>query len=594
MPARYLRRRVVRLLKLKIYLIERLKPSELQAALLWAGIVGFMGALSTVAFREGIRLVQMLFYHHSGSLVQAAEDLVWWERLLVPTIGGLCAGLILQFGMHLARKQSSTDYMEAIALGDGKISARTALIKATSSLFTVASGGSIGREGSMVQLSAMLASLAGRLASLSAPRLRLIVACGAAAGLSSAYNAPIAGSLFVAEIILGTIAMESFGPLILSSVVANATVHQFFGYKPVYQVPPLHFVTNWEFVFFTGLGVTAGTLAPRYLELLDESKAFFAKLNLPLSVKLMCGGAVVGGISVFYPQVWGNAYSVVNSILHTDWLWYILLTVLSLKLVATAATAGSGAVGGVFTPTIFMGAALGALYGHGVHAAFPGITSPPNVYAVVGMGSFLAATTYAPLTSILMVFEMTMDYQIVLPLMFACVTAYFTARLYREDSLYSESLRKKRSENPIPSFASLHIGDVLRKNPPCVSIDAPLVEITRSFAEQHVNNLYVTDDEARYHGVISLHEVKPYFDNELLARTIVAADVVKTDFPVLTPGMKLSQALDAFVKQPAERIPVLDDLERRKLIGVVTKTDLLLSFQESNAATPSPISDKEG
>ncbi len=580
MPIKYLRPRVARLLRLKVYLIERFKPGELQATLLWAGLVGFLGALSTVAFREGIRLVQLLFYHHSGSLVEAAEELVWWERLFMPIVGGLCAGLILQFGMHLARKQSSTDYMEAIALGDGKISARTTLIKSASSLFTVASGGSIGREGSMVQLSAMLASAVGRLASLPAPRLRLVVACGSAAGITAAYNAPIAGSLFVAEIVLGTIAMESFGPLLVSSVVANATVHQFLGYKSLYEIPPLHLATNREFIFFIGLGVTAGSLAPMYLELLDKSKAFFAKLNLPLFVKLMGGGTVVGIISAYYPQVWGNGYSVVNSILHTDWLWYILLTVLILKLIATAATSGSGAVGGVFTPTIFMGAALGALYGHGVHAAWPNISSTPDVYTVVGMGSFLAATTYAPLTSILMIFEMTMDYQIILPLTLACVTAYFTARFYSEDSLYSESLRKKRSEKPVPSFASMHISDVLRKNPPCVNTRATFSEITKLFVEQHVNHLYVTDDKMRFHGVIPLHEIKPYLNNESLARAIVAADIAKTDFPVLTPEMKLSQALDIFAKHAGERIPVLDDLRSRKLIGVASKTDLLLSFQE--------------
>ncbi|MGH8600868.1 MAG: chloride channel protein, partial [Burkholderiales bacterium] len=213
---------VPRWLAARLWLLKKLQPTELQATLAWAGLVGFLGALATVAFREGIRGIEWLLTHHHGvmvgGLVQTALTLPWWERLLVPAIGGLVAGAVLQVGMHLTRRQSSTDYMEAIALGDGRISVRTSLVKSGASLITVGSGGSIGREGSMVQLAAMLASGVGRIRSFSTPRLRLLTACGAAAGIAAAYNTPIGGALFVSEIVLGSIAMESLGPLVFASV----------------------------------------------------------------------------------------------------------------------------------------------------------------------------------------------------------------------------------------------------------------------------------------------------------------------------------------------------------------------------------------
>lgn len=293
----------------------------------------------------------------------------------------------------------------------------------------------------MVQLSAMAASAIGRIIGFQRNNLRLLVACGAAAGLASAYNAPIAATMFVAEIVLGSIDMKNVGPLIISSVIANATVHRFLGYAPVYDIPNFHFVSNWELGLYVLLGLLAGHLAPAFLALLKRSTQWFRRMPAPLYVRMAAGGFLVGAISAYEPQVWGNGYSVVNSILHSHWLWQSLLTVLALKLLATAFTIGSGAIGGAFTPTLFVGAALGALYGGAAHALFPFSTAPQSAYAVVGMGAMLAGTTYAPLMSILMVFELTGDYQIVLPLMLACVTAYYTVQRYRGAmSIYAESL----------------------------------------------------------------------------------------------------------------------------------------------------------
>ncbi len=414
--------------------------------LLAAGLIGVLGALATVVFREGITFIEALINRHPGSLVAAAESISWWQRLLIPALGGLLAGAILQFGMYLVRHgNKTTDYMTAIAAGNGRIGVRASLVKSLSSIFTIGTGGSIGREGAMIQLAAMVASASGRWARLSLARQRLLVGCGAAAGIAAAYNAPIAGALFVAEIVMGSIDMESFGPLIVASVVSNATIHHFLGYGPVYRIPAFQFYSDWELFFYAGLGFLLGHMAPSFIALLDHSEKFFSRLNLPVTLKLGLGGLSVGLISTVFPQVWGNGYSVVNSLLHQNIAWQLLTMILIFKIIATAATIGSGAVGGVFTPTLFIGATFGSLYGTALGALFPAVTSPASAYGIVGMGAFLAATTHAPLMAILMIFEMTLDYNITLPLMLACVIAYTTARVYRGgESIYAPSLRQKR------------------------------------------------------------------------------------------------------------------------------------------------------
>ena len=229
--------------------------------------------------------------------------------------------------------------------------------------------------------------------------------------------------------------------------MANATVHTFLGYQPVYEMPAIRVVSNWEFGLYVIMGVLLGVAGPWFLRALDAADRAFARLHAPVFIKLGLGGAVVGVLSIARPEVWGNGYSVVNSLLHTDWTWTLVAAVLLCKVLATAVTAGSGAVGGVFTPTLFVGAALGYLFGYAVHDALPQATAPPATYAVVAMGGFLAATTQAPFMSILMIFEMTLAYEVVLPLMLACVLGHHVARArLRAESIYAKSLRRNRME----------------------------------------------------------------------------------------------------------------------------------------------------
>ena len=456
----------IRRLRFWVWFRERAHPSDLQITVFWAGIVGFCGALCSIAFRYTTSVVHKVMTGSSApGLVESFAHLSPLLRLAIPALGGLIAGCVLYFGKHFHGEVVTTDYMEAVVLGDGKISARRSLVKCLSALFTIASGGSIGREGPLVQLSSLSASLAGRLQNWSAPRLRLLVGCGAAAGIASAYNAPIAGALFVAEIVLGSVAMEIFGPLIFSSVVATLTARAFLSGSPLYDIPPFRLNGNWEIIPYLLLGLWVGLVAPWFIRCLRASETLAARIAAPVYVKMALGGLIVGALAILHPEVCGNGYSAVNAILRGQWLWQSLALILIFKVLATSATFGSGAVGGVFTPTLFVGASLGYLFGEAARFLPGHLLIDPSAFALVGMGAFLAATTHAPIMAIIMIFELTLDYEIILPLMLACVVGYYTSVSIERRSIYAEPLKRKGAGDYRRQLAELHVRDLMKMDP---------------------------------------------------------------------------------------------------------------------------------
>lgn len=270
----------------------------------------------------------------------------------------MVAGIVLWVERRRGGRDAGGDYMESIVIGDGVVPAGKSFARSASSLFSIASGGSIGREGPMVQLAAAVASLVARVARMSAPQRRLLVACGAAAGITSAYNAPLAGALFVAEIVLGSIAIDSLVPLIVAAMVANLTTHLLAPDAPLYPIEGLVHPDAPVYLSYAVIGIVAGVGGPLFLGLIGATKRRVERIAIPLPVKMTIGGLIVGVISVRVPEVWGNGYSVVNAILAGQWFGGMLLVVLICKVAATASTVGSGAIGGVFTPTLFVGAAL--------------------------------------------------------------------------------------------------------------------------------------------------------------------------------------------------------------------------------------------
>ena len=565
-------------IKYRLRVLNACRVSEHHSMLLWGALAGFVGALATIAFRECIAQLQIWLTGHDGSFVDIAKGLPWYVRVLLPTCGGVVAGLFLVWAKRTPAGNGG-DYMEAVAIGDGAIPVRNTLLRSISSLATIASGGSIGREGPMVQLSALCASLVGKFSHFPASRLRLLVACGAAAGITSAYNAPIAGAFFITEIVLGSLVMESFGPIVVASVVANITMRELPGYRASYEMPYFPEIAGWEVLLFLVLGVLAGVLAPQFLRVLELGKLAFGKLRLPLPVRLAVGGLLVGLISVQVPEVWGNGYSLVNSLLHTTWVWQAVLTVLVIKVLATSITVGSGAVGGIFTPVLFVGAAIGYLFGDAAQALLPMHMSQPFAYAMVGMGAFLAAASYAPLMAILMIFEMTLSYQVVLPLMLSCVVAYVVARGVDGSSMYEITRKRHRDNEERLRLRGTHMSELIRPAETVLPENASLEEVSALFLKYPVKYVYIVDAQQRYQGVVALQDITSWLLDKKEPGGRVARDFLRPHFlHEVTPDMSLGEALQLFLDHQGERLPVIAHAEDPRLLGVVFKTSLLDAY----------------
>jgi Chloride channel protein EriC len=572
----------LRRLRFWLWFKERAHPTELQITLVWAGIVGFGGAVCSIAFRFGTGLVHKFLTGSSAPrLVESFAQLRPLFRFAVPAVGGLTAGAILYFGTRWHGQVTTTDYMEAVVLGDGKISARRSLVKCLSALFSIASGGSIGREGPLVQLSSLVASAAGRLQRWSTPRLRLLVGCGAAAGIASAYNAPIAGALFVAEVVLGSLAMEIFGPLVFASVIATLTTRGFLGANPLYEIPPFQLNSTWEIIPYLLLGLSVGLVAPWFIRLLRATETLSARIRAPVYLKMCLGGMIVGALAIVHPEVCGNGYSAVSAILRGQWLWPTVAIILLFKVLATSATFGSGAVGGVFTPTLFVGASCGFLFGDLAHHFH--LLIDPRAFALVGMGAFLAAATHAPIMAILMMFELTLDYQIILPLMLACVVGYYTSTSIEKHSIYAGALKRKGAADYRHQLAELHVRDLIKPDPITVSPTARFAEIAEKFIANRFNYLYVTD-RGRFIGAISLHDIKNYLNAPELAEIVIAGDILRQPFPIVRPQARLVQALERFQHHDGERLPVVNF--EQSLLGSIAKTDVILALAGSKQTPP--------
>jgi CIC family chloride channel protein len=433
-----------------------------------------------------------------------------------------------------------------------------------------------------------VASLIGRLRKFPIAQRRQLVACGAAAGIASAYNAPIAGSFFVAEIVLGTVVVEALGPLILAAVVATFTAQLLHGGGPIYKSPGFYLHTHWELILLSLVGVVSGLLGPLYLRFLRAVERLFTKMVIPIPAKLAFGGAIVGALAIVSPDVCGNGQGLLSTLFHQNWFSDEILAILLLKILATAATFGSGAVGGVFTPTLFIGAAIGMLYGRTLLFAFPDFQLDPGMYGIVGMGSFIAATTGAPLMSILMGFELTLDYTLAPFLMVSCVIAYYCSSIFEKQFIYGESLERKGASFFTQQLAEAKIADLIQRDPLTLPSNATFADIAEIFVHHRLQHIYIIGKDKQFLGAVSLHDIKEFLDRPELAQMLIAAELMNENFPRISPIQGMGEALERFSEVRAERLPVVDDLSTLRLIGSISKTDIMLYLAGKQTAQKQP------
>ena len=577
---------------------EKIVLKEEAFHLLLATIVGVIGGSVNLFFFYAGEMMQRLFLPEPIDPVRAAEMFSPWQRLAVPTAGGLVAGLILYWGFRLVGPQGSSDLLEVVVAGDGRLPFRTESVKTASALVSIASGASIGREGGITQLSATLASKLGQVAKWPPYRLRLLVGCGAAAGISAAYNAPIAGAVFASLIVLGNFSMNLFAPLVCASVVATMVSRSFFGIEPWYKVPSFPPTAPLELPWFIVMGIVCGVVSAVFMKRLRLAKQQFNHLDLPIHMRLMLAGLAVGVIAAIgYPGVCGNGYFVTNAIFHGDFEKAGAFTQLSglfcAKLLATAITVGAGTVGGVFTPTIFLGAAAGTLFAMTLHHLGCALNVPAGAFALAGLGATLAGTTKSPLLAMIMAFEISLDYSLMPPLMLGCVVAVLVSRQLHNESVYTEHMQLKGlsllQENEQAGAAmDKTVGDLMQPPVPPMRETAALHELADRFLSSSNNFVPIVDGQQRLIGVVALHDLKEFLHDNAELTGVIALDLMRPPPKCLTPGQRLLDALPLVLQSEMRNIPVVSTRSENRLVGSLSRAQMLAAFSEAIAEKSKP------
>ncbi len=537
-------------------------------------ICGMGSGLGAVALRALILAVQDVFFGRGTHPLALVEHASWSWRLVAPALGGLVVGPLVHFLAREAKGHGVPEVMESIILRGGAIRPRVVVVKAVASAISIGSGGSVGREGPIVQIGAALGSTIGQLLGVNANQLRTLVGCGAAAGIAAAFNAPIAGALFAVEILLGDFGVPQFSPIVISSVVATVVSRHFLGNFPAFVVPPYELISPFELFPYVLVGVASGFVALAFVTVLYRSEELFERLRMPEYLKPALGGLLVGSIGIWLPQVFGVGYDSINAALTGQIPLALLGILVAGKLLATSITLASGGSGGVFAPSLFLGAMTGGACGTLIHHALPAWTAASGAYALVTMGAVVGAATHAPITAIIIIFELTGDYRIIAPLMVACVISTLIATRFSRDSIYTLKLRLRglepfKEEEP-NVLLGLHVRDVIDRAPEVIPAPAPLERVLELAVSSEHGEFFVTDTDDSLVGVVRLSMLRRLlFDLDTLRPILVAADLADTSIPYVTENENLDVVMRLFSDVDAEELPVTDPRDPRKLIGSI-------------------------
>jgi CIC family chloride channel protein len=559
-----------------------------------ATLVGLAGAGGAVAFRLMIRGVQSIAWGdglgqviEEGLLAEAVDPLdrvralEWWWRLAIPAIGGLIVGPLIYFFAREARGHGVPEVMKAVATRGGVIRARVVFLKAIASAVSIGTGGSVGREGPIVQIGSAMGSALGQLLRLQVLQVRTLVACGAAAGIAATFNAPIAGALFAAEVILADFAVAQFTPIVISSVVATVASRFFLGNHPAFLVPPYEIVSPFELLPYMVTGVIAGVVAVVFIRALNTAEDTFARIPIPEYLKAGLGGLLVGMIGISLPEVFGVGYSTISLALAGELaVWTMGLLVIA-KIIATSITIGSGGSGGVFAPSLFLGAMTGGFLGTFVNQWFPDATASSGAYALVTMGAVVAAATHAPLSAIIVIFELTQTIDIIPALMASCVVSTLVSQLLNRDSIYTTKLRRQgidllAKEDP-NVLKGLYVREVLDTEPEVVPASANFQTLLDLVVQSSHTQFFVTDENGQLLGAISLREVRRLiYERDSLQHLVVARDLLDRNCITLTEGDDLNTAMHLFSGTDVDEVAVLGEGEQPgRLIGTVSEKDVV-------------------
>ncbi len=568
--------------------MRRFLRNDQLVLLVLAIIMGAIAAYGAIGFGYLYRLVQGLtFGTFAETLYTHAQDLPPWQIIAVPTIGGLFIGLFIHFFMPGGRPRGVADVMEGISLHSGRMDIRSTLGAAVVSAASIGVGGSVGREGPVVHLGAGLSSWISRRLGVSRTITINLLGCGAAAAISASFNAPIAGTIFALEVIIGHYALSALAPIALASVTGTIISRGHFGDFSAFVAPSHSIVSYLEFPAFALLGVVSALVAIILMKSIIFAQDMSNKMPLPRWVHPAVGGLLIGLIALVFPQVLGVGYGATDAAMKEQIALGMLLALLAAKTAAVAISLGSGFAGGVFSPSLFLGAMLGGSFGIIATEAFPHLSSGHSAYTLVGMGAVAGAVLGAPLSTILIVFELTgaNNYSFIIAVMVAVVIASVITQQAFGGSFFSWQLQKRGVNlargREAGFLAEVHIGDVMTSTYMSVSRQTPIAELREKLHQAPHAQLFVLDDNGALVGTIDLSDVAEAAYDPSLDGLLNAADVTRPNPPVLMRETDLEVAIKLMEDVHEEHVAVVEDTDSMQMIGVVHEVEVMLAYNNA-------------
>jgi len=567
----------------------RLFDKDSSVMLITSLIVGIFAGIGAVIFRKLIEWLQNLAYKDMASLL---TDLQPIHLIVMPALGGAIVGPIVYYFAREAKGHGVPEVMESLELRGGIIRPRVVFVKSLASSVCIASGGSVGREGPIAQIGSAIGSSIGQILKLNEERIRTLVACGAAGGISATFNAPIAGAIFALEVLLRRFGSVYFGAVVISAVTADVIAHYFEGDKRTFLTPEYTLQSPWELLLYTLMGIIAAIAAVGFSRLLYFSEDIWNSIKIPEPIKPLFGGIILGVLGVFsyqiegFPRIFGVGYQTIENTLFSELTLQVTLSLLFLKLLATTITLGSGGSGGIFAPSLFMGAMLGASFGHISHNIFPEVVAPSGAYALVGMAAFVGGTTHAPITAILILFEMTGDYQIILPLMLSTVLSAIVSRNLNPYSIYTLKLKRRgvklsAETQSIDLMQGVTAELAMNRETEAVDIKLPLIELMGVFSSTHFNALPVTQNNNKLVGLITIKELDKFRSERTLEFKTIK-DILSNKKPAsIFPHQPVWMALQYLEDQGEGCVPVVSESKKNVLLGVIRRIDIIRAYNKA-------------
>ena len=569
-----------------------------------AAITGACTAILTWIFISTSEWIQGLFYGDSlvqNSFIGSDRE---WLIIFVPALGGLIAGLIIEYWSKEAKGAGVPIVMEAVAFNEARLSAKKGIAKGVASAVCIGTGMSLGRVGPMVVISSTVGSEIGQRTGKTVDETRTIVGCGAASAITTAFNAPLGGVLFAIELILAELRTKSFIPIVVAAVIATTVGRSLTGDVAAFDsIPSYKLGSPVEYPFYIILGLITGFAASIFIKLLSLVEVNIEKLDIiPVPMRTCLGGLFVGIIALSFPHILGNGFDVTSDLISLDsengelikgdsfdkidiessisGLIIFIISIMALKIIATSVSIGSGGSGGIFTPSLFIGAAIGA--GMGLVLYDMDIIGHPGAFALVGMAAFVASTTRATLTAIVLLFEMTASYEIILPLMLSCVVADAVCYVFSENSIYTSKLARRGINIDLGAGQDLmrmiRVKEAMSNEVMTIKPDKPLEIALQMIEDTGHMSLPVVDDDGKLYGIITWTDIHTAALNH--ERHLTVRDYCVTDLITVNPEDTLDRALDCLGAREISHLPVVNKRQKDTLIGIITKGDIIKAYNK--------------